>query len=169
MHNASLRRKSIAAFAVAAIASLSLASFAPSPAAAQSRGVNGTAPAARGTAQRQALLDAVRPPVEAELGLRIVFVVECIQVSNGWSLVAGTPIQRNGREIPRRNRPRDDDFGGLSTTAVLNFRGGRWVLVDHVIGLCQPSWPLRTGGRQSNASSWRRESHSWREFFLFFF
>ena len=43
------------------------------------------------TAQRVAILNAIRPAVELELGRNVEFVPTCLQVWKGWALVAAEP------------------------------------------------------------------------------
>jgi hypothetical protein len=104
------------------------------PVAAQSAGISGGAVPAAGSAQRRAILDALRPAVERRLGPNVEFVVRDIRVADGWALVVADPQRRGGAPIDgRRYFANFDDMDGLTVTAVLRFRG-RWTLVDHAIG-----------------------------------
>ncbi len=96
--------------------------------------VSDTHPPRPGTTQRQAILDAVRPAFETELGPGIVFVGRCLQVWNGWALVNAEPRRRGGRKIDPKILADWDNRDGLDVTALLRFRYGRWNLVDHAIG-----------------------------------
>ena len=108
--------------------------FAAGPASAQGP-VNATAPAAAGSAQRRAILDALRPTIQQRLGPNIVFVVRDIRVSGGWAFVKAEPQRRGGRPIDGSAYfPNFDDMDGLTVTALLRFQRGRWSLVDHAIG-----------------------------------
>ena len=99
-------------------------------------GVDGRSPADPGTAQRRAILDAVRPAVEARLGPNVEFVVDRISVAPGWALVFANPQRRGGAPIDGRAIFGEDfaNMDGLAVTAILRFQGGRWNLVDHAIG-----------------------------------
>ena len=101
------------------------------PVAAQ---VNGQAPAKRGSEQRREILAALRPSVEAELGPNVEFVVSCIQVGGGWAIVNAEPQRKGGRKISPTILADWENRDGLTVTAVLRFRGGRWHLVDKAIG-----------------------------------
>ncbi|MFM6854521.1 MAG: hypothetical protein ACKOUM_10630, partial [Sphingopyxis sp.] len=101
--------------------------------AAAGRGDAASAPA-RGTAQRTAILDALRPRVEQELGRPVEFVVTCLRVNNGWAFANVQPRQRGGRAIDPRILRDWRERDGLTTTALLRFRNGRWVVQDHAIG-----------------------------------
>jgi hypothetical protein len=116
----------------AALALLTLISAAPSAAMAQSVGAT-TAPA-RGTAQRNAILNTIRPAVEADLRGRVEFTVTCLQVENGWALANLEPQRPGGRPIEEGTLPDSDFRDGLTVTAILRFQNRRWRLVDHAIG-----------------------------------
>jgi len=116
-------------------AALALASVAVPPAALAQ--VNGTAPASVGSAQRRAILDALRPAVETRLGPDIEFVVRSIDIRGGWAVITADPQRRGGRAIDaRRYFPADDlEFmDGITVTAVMRFQNGRWRHVQHAIG-----------------------------------
>ena len=76
-------------------------------------------------------MDVVRPAVEAELGTSVEFVISCAAVSQGRSYVIAEPQRRGGGKI----RYSEEDFPfGITVTASLAFREGRWRLLEHVIG-----------------------------------
>lgn len=91
--------------------------------------------AAPSPSERKALLDALRPAVEARLGPNVEFVVQVIRVEKGWAFVMADPRRRGGKAIDG-NRYFDDfdNMDGLRVDAVLQRRLGRWRLVDHAIG-----------------------------------
>jgi len=113
---------------------LALAAFALSATAALA--VSFTSPGA-GTPQRKAVLDALRPGVEAELGVRpIEFVVEEIRVGGGWAFVRATPQRKGGGAI----RNPDENMDGVHTEAVLQLSGGRWVVREFGVGSSDVWW-----------------------------
>ena len=89
-----------------------------------------------GTSERAAILDALRPAVEARLGPNVEFVVKELRTYRGWAFVMANPRRRGGREIEGAAYLGRDwyDLGGLETTAVLQFRNGRWNLIESAIG-----------------------------------
>lgn len=112
-------------------AAAAVAMFATSPAVSQASAVNASSAPARGTPQRAAIMDAIRPAVEAELGTSVEFVIHCVAVSQGRSYVIAKPQRRGGGEI----RYSEEDFPlGITVVATLAFREGRWRLLEHVIG-----------------------------------
>ena len=119
----------------APVAAFLLALLAPAAPAPAQPGVNATAPARAGSAQRRAILDALRPPVERALGGPVEFVVGRLDVRDGWALVFADPQRPGGGRIDgRRHFPNFDDMDGLDVSAILRFRQGRWRLVGHAIG-----------------------------------
>lgn len=104
----------------------------PATAAAAEGGAIAAAPS---PAQRRAILDAIRPAVEAQLGPAVEFVVHDIRVVRGWAFVAATPQRRGGRPIDGHDYfPDFEQMGGLEVQAVLRLRGGRWTVVEQAIG-----------------------------------
>jgi hypothetical protein len=103
---------------------------------AQSSTAFAAAPAAPSATQRRSILDALRPAIAQRLGLNVEFVVHDIRVSDGWAFVNADPQRRGGGRIDGRAYFGDDfdNMDGLTVTALLQFREGRWTLMDHVIG-----------------------------------
>lgn len=100
-------------------------------ASATAGAVTATAAPAKGSSQRAAIMDAVRPAVERELGGSVEFVIKCVAVSAGRSYVIAEPQRRGGGKI----RYSEDDYPfGITVVASLAFRQGNWVLLKHVIG-----------------------------------
>jgi hypothetical protein len=97
--------------------------------------VSATAAPAPGSAQRRAILDALRPSIEAQIGPDVEFVVREIRVVGGWAFVAADPQRRGGGKIDGHHYfPHFDDMGGLSVTALLRYQNRRWNLVEQAIG-----------------------------------
>lgn len=88
-----------------------------------------------GSPERSAILDALRPSIEAQLGPNIEFVVKDFKVYRGWAFVLADPQRKGGAAIDgRRYFPDWYDIGGLETSAILRFQHGRWNLVASNIG-----------------------------------
>ncbi|HEY5711826.1 MAG TPA: hypothetical protein VIT38_08020 [Allosphingosinicella sp.] len=117
------------------LVALALLGAAPA-ASAFAQAVYASAQPAPNSPQRRAILDALRPAVARALGNPIEFVVTTARVHDGWALVVAEPQRPGGGRIDiRRAYPRDwENMDGLTVTAILRFRGGRWTLVDHAIG-----------------------------------
>ena len=95
----------------------------------------GLSAAAPASPQRKAVLDALRPPVEAKIGRSVEFVVQVLRVEDGWAFVMADPQRKSGKPIDG-NRYFDDfdNMDGLRVDAVLQLKGGRWRIVDLAIG-----------------------------------
>ncbi len=89
-----------------------------------------------GTPQRKAILDALRPRIERDLGVPVQFVVEEIRVGGGWAFVRVTPQRKGGGAI----RNRDPEADGVHTEAFLQLSGGRWTVKDYGIGSTDVWW-----------------------------
>ena len=121
----SLRTATLAALLLAGVPLATAAAAGPSPAFAPSPG----------SAQRRAILDALRPAIEAQIGPDVEFVVRQIRVVGGWALVIADPQRRGGGAIDGHHYFADfDNMGGLMVTALLRQRSGRWTLVEQAIG-----------------------------------
>ncbi len=86
--------------------------------------------------ERRAVLDALRPAIEAKLGPSIEFVVRVIRIENGWAFVMTDPQRKGGGRIDGAE-VFGEHFGnmdGLDVTAVLKRQAKGWTLVDHAIG-----------------------------------
>jgi len=110
---------------LAAFAAIALSLLSAVPAVAQVAG-----------AQRRAILDALRPPIERRLQGPVEFVVRRIGVQNGWALVIADPQRPGGGRIDGRRIFGEDyeNMDGLTVNGILRFSNGRWRLVDHAIG-----------------------------------
>jgi hypothetical protein len=99
--------------------------------------VTATAHPLAGSAQRAAIMNALRPTIERKLGSPVEFVVNRVSVEDGWALVIADPQRPGGGRInPRRHFPHEviEFMDGLTINAILRFGGGGWTLVDHAIG-----------------------------------
>jgi hypothetical protein len=105
------------------------------PEAALAQHASASAPAAPGSAQRRAILNALRPAVEAQIGPDVEFVVREIRVVRGWAFVMAEPQRRGGGAIDGHLYfPYFDEMGGLTVTALLRYQYRRWNLIEQAIG-----------------------------------
>ena len=96
---------------------------------------------APGSRTRVAILDALRPSIETELGPNIEFVVDEIGVKDGFAVVQAHPQRRGGRQIDARPYyNRMGDLGGIEVVGVLRMTRGRWNLIDRSIGATDVWW-----------------------------
>ena len=94
------------------------------------------AAAAPAPAERKAVLDALRPAVEARLGPDVEFVVAHLRIEGGWAFVIADPQRKGGKPIDGWAifGEHFDNMDGLRTEAVLRRTKGRWRVVDWGIG-----------------------------------
>ena len=116
-------------------------------------GLMALAAAAPPSSERKAVLDALRPKVEAKLGPDVEFVVALLRIEDGWAFVIADPQRKGGRPMDGW-RIFGEHFGnmdGLRTEAVLRKRNGRWIVVDWGIGATDV-WYCDVGPRKLKRS-----------------
>jgi hypothetical protein len=102
----------------------------------------------KGSAERKAILDALRVPVEKSLKQKITFVTDDFKVQGNWAFVSGRPTRPDGSR-PDLSKTAwvggedlfDDNFFGL-----LRKTGGNWRVVKHALGctdVCYLDWSKR--------------------------
>ncbi len=85
--------------------------------------------------ERKAVLNALRPTVEAKLGPNVEFLVQVLRVENGWAFVMADPQWKGGGSIDGKRYFDDfDNMDGLRVDAILQFKNGRWEVVDYAFG-----------------------------------
>lgn len=101
----------------------------------------------KGSAERTAILDALRVPVEKELKQKIVFNVENFNVSGVWAFVSGDPQNTTGGKPDYRRTPYqeaiDADMFDNNFFALLKKTGAKWKVVTYAIGctdVCYADW-----------------------------
>ena len=92
---------------------------------------------AKGSAERAAIMDTLRPAVEAEMRGPVEFVVTTIRVTPNWAFVQVEPQRPGGGVID----PEETGFAGdtdmmdgLTVYGLMGFQAGRWNLLDHMVG-----------------------------------
>ena len=91
-----------------------------------------------GTAERKAIMDGLRAPVEKQLKKSVVFKVDHLKVQDGWAFLGGVPQQPGGKAMDYRNTPYQEAIqsGAFDDNifALLRRQGGKWTVVTYVIG-----------------------------------
>ncbi len=127
---------------IALAALLGAASAAFLPASAHASGCPYTP--ANGSAERKAIMDALREPVMKALGQRVIFVVSDLKVCGSWAFIAAEPKRPNGQPVDwSRGVYADavaDDMCGGFVHALLVKKGGRWRVREHVICATDVPW-----------------------------
>lgn len=105
---------------------------------------------ARGTAERGAMMDAMRPLAEWNLGAPVEFVVHDLRVDGRAGFASVTPQRPGGKAIDIRQTPmvrRDgmepDYIEGVNLQALLMKEGQTWVAVHWAIGATDVWWADR--------------------------
>jgi hypothetical protein len=97
-----------------------------------------------GSAERKAIMDALRVPIQRELKQSIVFKVDTLNVSGEWAFLRGMPQRPNGSRVNFRiTRYREAQRLGMfdeGVTGLLRKRGGRWRVVTYNIGATDVAW-----------------------------
>ena len=92
---------------------------------------------AKGSSERAAIMDTLRPAVEAEMRGPVEFVVTTIRVTPNWAFVQVEPQRPGGGVIdPEKTGFAGDTdmMDGLTVYALMGFQAGRWNLIDHMVG-----------------------------------
>ena len=93
---------------------------------------------APGSAERKAIADALRAPVERELKQKVVFKIDHLKTLDGWAFLRGVPQRPGGGKVnysatPYRQRIDDGVFDDW-ICALLRKKSGKWQVVKYVIG-----------------------------------
>jgi hypothetical protein len=101
----------------------------------------------KGSAERAALLDTLRPSVEKELKQKIVFVINQVNVQGPWAFVDGRLRTTDGKVPTWKGTPyaQAAKYGAQSDgiSALLKRSGNRWRIVEKAIGctdVCYVDW-----------------------------
>lgn len=101
----------------------------------------------KSSAERAAMLSALRVPVEKELKQKISFSIDHFKAQGNWAFLSGEPQNASGgRPNYRRTRYREAvDSGAFDNNffALLKKTGGKWKVVAYAIGctdVCYVSW-----------------------------
>ena len=102
----------------------------------------------KGSAERTAIFNALRVPVEKKLKQKISFNAETFNVQGVWAFVSGEPLKADGSGRPNyKNTPYAEavDAGAFDNNffALLKKTGGKWKVVTYAIGctdVCYATW-----------------------------
>lgn len=97
------------------------------------------------SAERKAILAALRVPVEKDFKQKIVFVVDTLNSNGSWAYVGGTP-QKPGGENPDLAGTKFAEYEGAYDNnffGLLRKTGRKWRVVTYAIGctdVCFADW-----------------------------
>lgn len=101
----------------------------------------------KGSAERTAILNALRIPVERDLKQKIVFAADHFKVQGNWAYLSGTPQTTSGGRPNYRNTKYwdavDSEAFDHNFFALLKKTGGKWKVTVYAIGctdVCYADW-----------------------------
>jgi hypothetical protein len=98
----------------------------------------------KGSALRAAILDGLRPMVEAEVGKPVEFVVNEMRVLGEWAFVIATPQRPGGGPIPyaytRYQAAVDAGAFDGQATALLRETPSGWLVYEYSLGATDVVW-----------------------------
>ncbi|MEK7723497.1 MAG: hypothetical protein AAB336_04045 [Acidobacteriota bacterium] len=101
----------------------------------------------KGSAERTAILAALRVPVEKELKQKIQFSVQEFKSNGTWAFMSGDPKNMRGGKPNYKGTPYQEaieaDMFDNNFFALLKKTGGKWKVVTHAIGctdVCYADW-----------------------------
>lgn len=110
--------------------------------AAEAQGRPHTPP--RGSAERQALMDALRETVRREVGKPAIFEIRELRVLGEWAFADVSPRNPDGTPLDYRGTPMEEAWrDGLvddGMYALLRRQGARWRVMRHAIGPTDVAW-----------------------------
>jgi len=101
----------------------------------------------KGSAERTAILNALRVPVERDLKQPVIFVAENFNVQGAWAFVSGTPQSANGGapNYAGTKYAEAEGEGAFDNNffALLRKTAGKWKVTTYAIGctdVCFSDW-----------------------------
>ena len=101
----------------------------------------------KNSAERTAIMNALRVPVEKELRQKISFNVENFNVQGVWAFLSGEPQSADGGKPNYKKTPYqraiDAESFDNNFFALLKKTGGKWKIVTYAIGctdVCYATW-----------------------------
>lgn len=98
----------------------------------------------KGSADRTAILNALRVPVEKELKQKIQFSTDTFKVQGNWAFINGVPQGANGGEpdyaITKYGDAIKEGMFDNNFQALLKKTGGKWKVVTFAIGCTDVCW-----------------------------
>ena len=92
----------------------------------------------QGDAERRAITDALRAPVEKQLKQKVVFKIDHLKVQNDWAFLRGVPRRPDGAALDYAGTPYQTavEEGAFDdgVVALLRKRQGKWQVVQFVVG-----------------------------------
>jgi hypothetical protein len=97
-----------------------------------------------GSVERKALMDALRLPVEKELGKKVAFKIDHLKVQDDWAFMRGIPQQPNGKAMDYQGTSHQEAIKeGMfddGICALLKKQDDKWTVVIYQIGATDVPW-----------------------------
>lgn len=97
-----------------------------------------------GSTERKAMMDAIRIPVEKELGKKAIFKVDHLKVSGSFAFMRGVPLNPNGSTMDYRDtkywEAKKEGMFDDSVCALLKKKSGKWKVIAYAIGPTDVAW-----------------------------
>lgn len=98
----------------------------------------------RGSQSRAEILQSLRTRVERDIGPPVEFVIERMNLVNGWAFVSATPQRRGGAKVDWSRTRFADAFAADAMSdavlALLRQEGGRWRVIEYALGPTDVAW-----------------------------
>ncbi len=109
---------------------------------------------ASGSAERKAVLDAIRPRAQGDLGGAVEFVVKEMRVQDGFCFTRLEPQRPGGGKIAKSETvfAQEEFMDGLTIFALLGQTGNGWSMLAYVVGptdVAYQPWPEQYGAPRS--------------------
>jgi hypothetical protein len=109
-----------------------------------------------GSAERTAVLDAARVPMERDLGQAIIFQVKTLRVTPEWAFLHGIPKRADGKPVDYSKsiyaQIADDGAFSGEAAVLLAREGTGWRLVTYSVGFSDVVWD--SWDEEFGAPSW---------------
>lgn len=110
----------------------------------------------RGSVERNAIMDAFRPPIQRTLGSTVIFTNVQLYVQNGWAFVAAAPRDPRGRAIIPPYRDGDPNCCTDLVIGLLRWEGSRWRVVEYQVSPTEPEYSWQRHGAPAAIFCWNR-------------
>jgi hypothetical protein len=101
---------------------------------------------AKGSPERAAILDAIRPTIEAQMFGPVEFKIDTMRTDGDWAFVMADPQRPGGKPVDPETTAfagREDEMDGLTVLGLARLVKDRWVHIDDIIGpmdAAQTAW-----------------------------
>lgn len=93
---------------------------------------------AAGSPERKALMDAIRVPIQRDIGQKVQFKVDWLKVQGNWAFLKGKPIQPGGSDIDysrtKYAQEVKDGVFGYGVQCLFKKKGSKWTVAKYVLG-----------------------------------